>query len=174
MRLYLRDGKVNSVSVDMGRASLEASSVPTTIDAEKIINHPLELSGNTCNITCLSVGNPHCVVFCDVLDSLILSDIGPSFECADVFPERINTEFVRVIDSATVRVRVWERGNGETLACGTGACAAVVASVENGLCEKGKDITVKLPGGDLIVNYTDERIILTGNAVLVFEGEFEY
>ncbi len=174
MRLYLRDGKVNSVSVDMGKACLEASALPTTIKEEKIINYPIEIAGSSYNITCVSVGNPHCVVFCDALDGLKLEDIGPSFECAEIFPERINTEFVRVINPATIRLRVWERGNGETLACGTGACAAVVAAVENGFCEKGKDIAVKLPGGELTVNYTDERIILTGSAVLVYEGEFEY
>ena len=103
-----------------------------------------------------------------------LKTLGPEFEHSPVFPERINTEFVRAVNRTTLRMRVWERGNGETLACGTGACAAVVAAVENGFCEKEADITVKLLGGDLIVNYSDERIVLTGNAVLVYEGEFEY
>ena len=125
-------------------------------------------------MTCVSVGNPHCVVFCDGIDAIDINRIGPAFENADVFPERINTEFVRMVDNRTLRMRVWERGNGETLACGTGACAAVIAAVENGYCEKGRDVTVKLTGGDLTVNYTDEAVTLTGNAVMVFEGEFEY
>ena len=107
-------------------------------------------------------------------NSLNLKKIGPEFEYADIFPERINTEFVRVINKNLLRMRVWERGNGETLACGTGACAAVAAACRNGFCEMGKDITVKLAGGDLIINYTDDTITLTGNTVLVFEGEFEY
>ncbi|MBR3640566.1 MAG: diaminopimelate epimerase, partial [Oscillibacter sp.] len=125
-------------------------------------------------VTCVSMGNPHCVIFCDAIDALPLSDLGPQFEYAPIFPERINTEFVRVIDRTTLRLRVWERGNGETLACGTGACAAVVAAVRRGFCDAGQDIVVKLPGGDLTVNYTGERVFLTGPAVQVFEGEFEY
>ncbi|MBR2731333.1 MAG: diaminopimelate epimerase, partial [Clostridia bacterium] len=110
----------------------------------------------------------------DAIDGLDLPAIGPQFEYAPEFPARINTEFVRVINKTAIRMRVWERGNGETLACGTGACAAVIAATENGFCEKGTDVTVKLLGGDLTVNYTDERVILTGSAVLVYEGEFEY
>ena len=141
---------------------------------EKLVNYPAKIAGGNYNITCLSVGNPHCVVFHDAPDSLKLAELGPRFECADVFPDRVNTEFVRVINPTTLRVRVWERGNGETLACGTGACASVVAATENAFCEKGKDISVKLPGGELVVNYTDERILLTGSAHLVYEGEFEY
>ena len=108
------------------------------------------------------------------IDRLDLETLGPKFEYHEMFPERINTEFVRVVNRSTLRMRVWERGNGETLACGTGACAAVIAACENGFCDKGKDITVKLKGGDLVVNYTDEQVILNGSAVKVFEGEFEY
>ena len=100
--------------------------------------------------------------------------VGPLFEHSPLFPERVNTEFIRVVNPVTIKMRVWERGNGETLACGTGACAAVVAAVENGFCKKGEDITVKVKGGDLIVNYTDEGITLTGNAQLVYKGELEY
>ncbi len=174
MKLYLRDGKVSSVAVNMGKADLLAKSLPAVTSEERLINYPAEIAGGSYNITCLSVGNPHCVVFCDALDSLNLAETGPRFECADIFPDRVNTEFVRVINPTALRARVWERGNGETLACGTGACAAVVAAVENGFCEKGKDITVKLPGGELVVNYTDERVLLTGSAHLVYEGEFEY
>lgn len=174
MKLYLRDGKVNSVSVDMGKASLFTKDLPAAVNAEKMIDYPLSIGEKEYHVTCVSVGNPHCVVFFDAIDSLDIEKTGPEFEYAKVFPERINTEFVRVINSTTLRMRVWERGNGETLACGTGACAAVVAAVENGFCEKGTDITVKLLGGDLVINYTDDRVLLTGNAVMVYEGEFEY
>ncbi len=174
MKLYLRDGVVNSVSVNMGKANLDAKVVPVSCEMQKMINSPIDICGETYNATCLSVGNPHCVVFANAIDGLNLGEIGPRFEKSELFPEGVNTGFVRVIDRTTLRVRIWERGNGETLACGTGACAAAVAAVENGFCDKGADITVKLPGGDLTVNYTDERIILSGSAVLVFEGEFEY
>ena len=174
LRLYLRDGKVNSVSVDMGKALLDVKDLPANADTETMINYPLTVDGEQYDVTCVSVGNPHCVVFKKAIDALDLSEIGPMFEFHELFPERINTEFVRVINKTTLRMRVWERGNGETFACGTGACAAVVAACENGFCKKGEDITVKLSGGDLTVNYTDERVILTGSAVLIFEGEFEY
>ena len=113
-------------------------------------------------------------MFTDAIDSLQLSHIGPLFEHAAYFPERVNTEFVFPVDRTTLSVRVWERGNGETLACGTGAAAAVVAATELGMCDRGTDIKVKLAGGELTVNYTDERIILTGSAVMVYDGEFEY
>lgn len=158
----------------MGKAVYEADRIPVISGSETVLNKPAVIGGKEYRITCVSVGNPHCVVFTDSIDPLDLEEIGPKFEFSEMFPERVNTEFVRVIDRTTLRIRVWERGNGETLACGTGACAAVAAAVKNGLCEAGKDITVKLAGGDLTVNYTDERIILTGNAVLVFSGEFDY
>ncbi len=174
LTLYVRDGKVSSVSVNMGNADLTAKNVPVISHADKMINHPIKISGKRYNATCLSVGNPHCVIFCNAIDGLDLEKIGPEFEDADIFPERINTEFVRVVNKNTLRMRVWERGNGETLACGTGACAAVVAAIENGLCDKNTDITVKVLGGDLKVNVTDKGIILTGPAVKVYEGNFEY
>ena len=213
LRLYLRDGKVSSVSVDMGRPDFAAAAVPVAAErlpqrcatqaacgadgsgadgsgadgsgaagapdaargaAARVVNCPAEIGGTVYPITCLSVGNPHCVVFQDTIDGLDLERIGPQFEYAPLFPQRINTEFVRVVDRRTLRLRVWERGSGETLACGTGAVAAVAAAVENGLCDAGVDVTVKLLGGDLTVNCTKERAILTGSAVLVFEGTFEY
>ena len=124
--------------------------------------------------TCLSIGNPHCVVFTDKPDAVDLENLGPKFEHHPLFPERINTEFVRVVNRTTIRVRVWERGNGATLACGTGACAAAVAAVENGLCDGNTDILVKMPGGDLIVGVSDEGVTLTGDAMMVFEGKLEY
>ena len=173
LKVYTRNGKVTSVTVYMGPASVLTKNIPTTIKEEKIVNYPLTVGGKDYKITCVSTGNPHCVVFTDYVDGVKVKQIGPMFENASVFPERINTEFIRVVNPTTIKMRVWERGNGETLACGTGACAAVVAAVENGLCQMGEDITVKLRGGDLIVNYTEEDVTLTGNAELVYSGEIE-
>ena len=173
LKLFIRDAQVSSVAVDMGRASFEPADLPVDADAP-MISSPLTVDGKEYSVTCLSVGNPHCVVFCDAIDALDLQTLGPMFEHAPEFPERINTEFVRVVDRHSLRMRVWERGNGETLACGTGACAAVAAAVENGLCDMGSDVTVSLPGGDLSVNYTREKITLTGSAIMVYRGSFEY
>ena len=170
LKVYLRDGKVNSVSVDMGKASFAAKEIPVIADTEEVINQTVKIGGKEYAVTCVSVGNPHCVVFCDAIDGIDLPAIGPQFEYAPMFPERVNTEFARVINKNTLRLRVWERGNGETLACGTGACAVAAAAVRNGYCEAGRDITVKLPGGDLTVSYTKEKITLTGETVHVFEG----
>ncbi len=174
LKLYTRNNTVTLVSVDMGKAVLDAKSLPSTIDCDKIIDYPVEIGSNAYNITCVSVGNPHCVVFCDRVDGVDIKKTGPLFENAPIFPERINTEFIRVVNKNMIKMRVWERGNGETLACGTGACAAVVAAVENGFCNKNEDITVKLRGGDLTVNYSDEGITLTGDTTLVFEGKILY
>ena len=174
LRLFLRDGEVSSVEVDMGKALLRASEIPAVFDGETIVDSPVTIGGQDYRITCVNVGNPHCVVFCDKIDGLDLEHIGPQFEHAPLFPERVNTEFVRVVNRHTLRMRVWERGSGETLACGTGACAAVVAACENGLCDKGSDVKVSLLGGELTVNYTDERVLLTGGASVVYEGSFRY
>ncbi|MBE7037357.1 MAG: carbamoyl-phosphate synthase large subunit [Ruminococcaceae bacterium] len=174
LKLYIRDGKVNSVSVNMGKAELNVNNIPAMYNKETMINAPVKIDNKEYNVTCVSVGNPHCVVFCDSIDSIDIEKVGPHFEYAPIFPERINTEFVRVVNKTTIRMRVWERGSGETLSCGTGACAAVIAAVENGFCDKNTDITVKLAGGDLIVNYSDNGVILTGNAVMVYQGKFEY
>ena len=174
LRLYIRDGKVSSVTVDMGKADFSSNALPAAVKEAELINYPIAAGDKTYGGTCVSVGNPHCVVFCGKIDGLHLETLGPQFEYNELFPERINTEFVRIVNKETIRMRVWERGNGETLACGTGACAAVAAAVRNGYCKKDTDITVKLLGGDLIVNYSDERILLTGSAALVYEGEFSY
>ncbi len=174
LQLFTRNGKVSSVTVNMGKAYFEPSKIPVDIEGERVINHPMTVGDKKYQINCLSVGNPHCVVFVDNVDKVDLEKVGPEFENFSLFPERINTEFVRVVNESTIKMRVWERGNGETPACGTGACAAVVAAVENGFCPKGEDITVKVRGGDLIVNYTDERIMLTGDCNTVYKGEIEY
>ncbi len=173
LRLYTRNGKVTTVSVGMGKASVLLKDIPTTIDAERAVNYPLTVGGKEYNVTLVSMGNPHCVVFTDYVVGVDVKGIGRLFENAPEFPERINTEFIRVVNPNTIKMRVYERGNGETPACGTGACAAVVAAVENGFCKKGEDVTVKLRGGDLIVNYTDEKVILIGNAELVYQGYME-
>lgn len=173
LRLYTMNGKVSSVSVDMGQASLNPVDIHTTLTGDEIVNRPVTVGGEEYAITCVSIGNPHCVVFCSRVDDVDIETVGPQFENADIFPDRINTEFVRVVNEATLKMRVWERGNGETLACGTGACAAVVAATRLGYFKKGTDVTVKLPGGDLIVRYTDEGVTLTGEAKLVYEGEVE-
>ena len=174
VRLYTIDGKVTSASVSMGQASLDAARLPTTLKEPELVDYPTEIGGKEYRITCVSMGNPHCVVFCDRVDGVDVETVGPQFEHAPIFPERVNTEFIRVVNKNTIKMRVWERGSGETMACGTGACAAVVAAVANHLCEKGSDITVKVRGGDLLVNYTDEEVTLTGDAKLVYEGTVEY
>ena len=185
LKLRCRDGLVSSVTVDMGLAGLDAASVPVLLDpdpacpdaarASFVRDRPVHIAGRDWRVTCLSVGNPHCVVFSDAVDTLDLETIGPRFEFDPMFPERVNAEFVRVVSRTALRMRVWERGSGETLACGTGACAAVVAAVENGFCDRGTDVRVTLPGGDLTVCYDgDGRVLLTGGATVVFTGSFEY
>ena len=140
LRVYTRDGRVTSADVDMGRAVLDAAAVPCTLPYARAIGVPAVIGGREYTVTCVSMGNPHCVVFTDSVDALDLDTLGPQFENAPVFPERVNAEFVRVVNRTTLRMRCYERGNGETMACGTGACAAVVAAVENGLCEKDTDV----------------------------------
>lgn len=174
LKVFTRDSKVTSAAVQMGKAELAPAKIPVNLDGDKIINKTVNIADSEYNITCVSVGNPHAVVFVENVDKIDIHTVGPKFENADIFPERVNTEFVRVINSKTIKMRVWERGNGETMACGTGACAAVVAAVENGYCNKGEDITVKVRGGDLTVNYTDMGITLTGDCNLVYKGEIEY
>jgi len=174
LHLFTRYGRVSSVSVDMGRASLDPASLPCTLKGERIVDQPLEISDGTYAITCVSMGNPHCVVFTDRVDALDLNAIGPGFENAPIFPQRVNTEFVHVVNRTTLRMRCYERGSGETMACGTGACAAVVAAVENGLCAKDVDVQVQVPGGNLLVRYSDDAVILTGKAEMVYEAETVY
>ena len=174
LTLFVANGKVSTVEVDMGKPSLDPKSLPCTIAEEKVIDYPAVIGGQAWKINCVSMGNPHCVVFVSEVGSLNLEAIGPKFENAGIFPERTNTEFVRVVDKNTLKMRCYERGSGETLACGTGACAAVVAAVENGFCSKDEDITVQVKGGVLYVRYTDEGVRLAGNARLVYTGEMEY
>ena len=174
VQVYTTNGKVTSACVDMGYATLDTAALRFAIPEKTVVDYPVRIGGRPYNITCVDMGNPHCVVFCPRVDAVDMDFIGPRFEHAPYFPERINTEFIRVVNPNTIKMRVWERGSGETMACGTGACAAVVAAVANGLCSKGSDVTVRVRGGDLVVNYTDERVTLTGDAKLVFTGEVEY
>lgn len=174
LKAYRHDGIVNRLTVDMGKAELNPELVPVAIEGkDKIINEPVTIAGNDYRITCVSMGNPHCVIFTDTVDTLDMEKIGPEIENSELFPERVNAEFAKIINKHTILMRVWERGSGETWACGTGACAVAVAAVENGLCDKNEPITVKLKGGDLEIVYTDETVYLTGNAQTIFEGEIE-
>ena len=174
LHLYTRFGTAGLVTVDMGKPAFEPANVPVTLPGDRVIDRPVTIAGGEYRITCLSMGNPHCVVFADRVDEVDVAHLGPQFEHADIFPARTNTEFIRVVNRTTIKMRVWERGNGETRACGTGACAAVVAATENGLCPKGEAITVKVSGGDLIVTYDDDGVRLTGNAELAFTGVTTY
>ncbi len=174
LELTIIDSKAQLIKVDMGKAILKAEDIPVVYEgSDTVIAKPLLVDGKEHIVTCVSMGNPHCVTFVDDVDSLELEKIGPHFETHKAFPQRVNTEFVKVIDDHTLQMRVWERGSGETWACGTGACATVVAAVENGYCKKGEDITVHLRGGDLVINYTDETVFMTGPATKVFDGEIE-
>ena len=166
------DGKVRSARVDMGAPVLRGEDIPSTYSGETVVNVPIEVDGKTFGATLVSMGNPHCVVFADP-DTVGLAHFGPLFERHPAFPERINTEFVRVIDKNRLKMRVWERGSGETLACGTGACASAVAAVLNGCCQKNSEISVFLLGGELRITYTDSTVYMEGPAELVFTGEIE-
>jgi len=173
MRIAMTGGLVSKVSADMGKVEFNPAKIPVKLDGSRVISRAVVIGGKDYTITCLATGNPHCVVFSDDVHTLDLSDIGPKFEHAPIFPERVNTEFVLVLDETTLLVRVWERGNGETQACGTGACAAAIAAVENGYCKKDTDITVKLLGGDLVIRYSGDSVTMTGCASKCFDGTIE-
>lgn len=167
-------GEVSTVKVDMGFADFSPSSVPVLSDVP-FINLPLEVQGKTYLATCVSMGSPHVVTYVENPAGMDLEHIGPSFETHRLFPDKINAEFIRVIDRRTIEMRVWERGSGETMACGTGACASAAASVKLGLCDFNTPITVKLLGGDLIIVCREDwRIFMTGPAEKVFEGIYQY
>jgi carbamoyl-phosphate synthase large subunit len=174
-KLYLstRNKVVSSVRVDMGRAKLSPKDIPVNLSGESVIARKVTIGGLEYELTCVSMGNPHAVVFTNHLDDLDLEEIGPLFENDPLFPDRVNAEFVNVIARNNLEIRVWERGSGETQASGTSACSSAVAAVLNGHCDKNTDIRVRLPGGELIVNYTDEVVWLTGDCVKVFDGMVE-
>ena len=171
LELTVKDGKVALVKVDMGAPILEPGRIPVTLPGDQIVDQPLQVSGKDYRITCVSVGNPHCIVPVQDVDGLKIEQIGPDFENHEVFPDRVNTEFIRVLDRRTVQMRVWERGAGETWACGTGACAVAVACILNGWTEE--KVLVKLRGGDLKIHWDKKKntVFMTGPATVVFDGE---
>lgn len=170
--LTIENGKAVQIRVNMGAPILEASRIPVVSSKERVINEPVIVDGKEYHITAVSMGNPHAVTYIDDVKGLEIEKIGPQFENHEIFPDRVNTEFVKVLDSHTVEMRVWERGSGETLACGTGACAVAVASILNGLTEE--EVTVKLLGGDLKIRWDRQEnlVYMTGPAEVVFDGEF--
>ena len=171
--LTVENGKVKSVKVDMGSPELNPTQIPIVAEGDSVIDAPIIVDGAEYRMTGVSMGNPHTVVYIDDVQGLEIEKIGPKFEKHERFPDRINTEFARVIDRKTVEMRVWERGSGETLACGTGACAVAVASILNGLTDD--IVTVKLLGGDLLIEWDREKnkVYMTGPAEVSFEGEIE-
>lgn len=173
--LQIENGKAVGATVDMGKAILKPSEIPVRAEGEDFIARPLDVNGQNYTATCVSMGNPHCVIFTESDPmQLDLPVIGPDFENHPLFPERINTEFVQVLNVNTLFMRVWERGSGETFACGTGACATAVAAVLNGFCKRDEEITVKLRGGDLHIVYkSDCTVMMTGSATHVFDGEID-
>lgn len=172
--LAIQDKKVILVKVNMGAPELIARNVPVLSENETVINEAITVNGNEYHMTCVSMGNPHAVVFMDNVEDLEINKLGPYFENHERFPKRTNTEFVKVLDRHTVQMRVWERGSGETLACGTGACATVVACILNGLTEE--QVTVKLLGGELEIFWDrkENLVYMTGPATHVFDGEIEF
>lgn len=173
LKLEITDGKVDMVRVDMGEPIFEPEKIPVTSDKERFIDEDIEVDGKTYKVTCVSMGNPHAVTYMKDIDGLRIEEIGPQFEHHPIFPRRTNTEFVEVIDRKTLKMRVWERGAGETLACGTGACGVLVASVLNDVSDR--KATVKLIGGDLLIewNEQDNHVYMTGPATKVFDGEID-
>jgi diaminopimelate epimerase len=173
LELFMQDNEVKLVKVDMGEPILKPENIPVSSGKEIFKSEPVEVDGREFRVTCVSMGNPHAVSYIDDVDVFPLEQIGPKMETHSLFPRKINAEFVEVIDRNTLKMRVWERGAGETLACGTGACAVLVASVLNGISER--KATVKLLGGDLIVewNEKDNHVYKTGPAVKIFEGEID-
>lgn len=164
------DAKSRKITVDMGEPILDPQLIPVNVDSKPVINYPLDIDGKIWEVTCVSMGNPHAVTFTKDIDKLDLPVLGPKFEMNPIFPRKTNTEFIEVIDGNNLNMRVWERGAGETLACGTGACAAAVAASLNGLTDR--KVTIHLLGGDLNIEWreSNNHVYMTGEAVTVFEG----
>lgn len=171
--LQVDNGKAVMITVNMGSPILQPDMIPVVSKKDKVVNEPIIVQGEEYKMTCVSMGNPHCIVFVEDTQHFPLEKIGPDFECHEAFPKRVNTEFIQVLDRKTVNMRVWERGSGETLACGTGACASTVACILNGLTED--EITLHLLGGDLLVRWEREEniVYMTGPATVVFDGEIQ-
>ncbi len=171
--LKVKDGLVDLVRVNMGSPIFDPSRIPVSLQKNEVIDFPLDVDGKTYNITCVSMGNPHAVTFVDDVSKIEIEKTGPILECHPIFPDRANIEFVKVIDKSRVQMRVWERGSGETLACGTGACAVAAACVKNKLTNNTLDVV--LPGGTLLVEYDTERneIYMTGPAKVSYTGNID-
>ncbi|MCI8509755.1 MAG: diaminopimelate epimerase [Lachnospiraceae bacterium] len=169
--LKVEDGKVAMVTVNMGQPELIPAKIPVKSDKDILVNEPVTVGGREYKMTCVSMGNPHCIVFVEDTEGFPLEEIGPQFENHAIFPNRVNAEFIQILDRKTVNMRVWERGSGETLACGTGACASAVACILNDLTDE--EITLHLLGGDLLVRWDREKnvVYMTGPATVVFDGE---
>ncbi len=172
--LNVEDGQVTSVRVNMGAPIFTAKEVPVISRMEQSVDEPIIVGGKEYRMTCVSMGNPHAVVFMDDVANLDIAAVGPLFENHTAFPNRVNTEFVKVLDRSRVDMRVWERGTGETLACGTGCCATVVACILNGLTDNA--VTVRVLGGEILIEWDREKnlVYMTGPATTVFEGEFPW
>ena len=172
IKLDIKDGVAVGATVNMGEPILEAKDIPTKFEGEKVVRQKLSIDGKDFEVTCVSMGNPHCIVFCDNVKDIEIEKIGPKFENNEMFPERINTEFIRVIGENELEMRVWERGSGETLACGTGACAATVAAILNGFCRRDGEIKIDLIGGTLYTNWaSDGSVYMRGPAEKICDGE---
>ena len=173
LELNVKNDKVETVKVNMGTPILLPKDVPVVSDKDKVVDEPIVIDDKEYRITCVSMGNPHAITFIENTDDLEIETIGPKFENNPIFPDRVNTEFIQVLDRNIVKMRVWERGSGETFACGTGACATVVACVLNGLTDN--KVTVKLLGGDLFIEYNREEntVYMTGPAKVSFTGKIE-
>lgn len=174
IKITVKDGKAVAARVNMGAPILTPREIPTNFDGETVVSQNLTIDDTTYAVTCVSMGNPHCVLYTDDVHALDLPRIGPKFENHEMFPDRINTEFVHIVSETEFDMRVWERGSGETLACGTGACAATVASILNGYCKRDTEIKVNLLGGTLYINWTaDGDVYMTGPAETVCTGEID-
>jgi len=170
VELVIKNGLVSKAKVDMGAAELRPELIPVKLPGESVIDRQVEVGGEIYNITCVCMGNPHAVIFCKDVASIKLEEVGPRIERDPMFPERVNVEFVEVMSPTHLKMRVWERGSGITLGCGSGACASAVAAVLNGYSEMGVDIKVYVPGGEVIVNYTNETVFMEGDSITAFEG----
>lgn len=173
LHLNIADGQVKTVEVNMGKPILKSADIPVLFSKDQVLNEPLTVGGKEYHITCVSMGNPHCVVFVENVDDLKLEEIGPLFENHPIFPDRVNTEFVQILDKDELKMRVWERGSGETLACGTGACAVACAAAWNRVTER--NVKIHLKGGDLLIRWDEQtgEIFMEGPAEFVFDGTVE-
>lgn len=163
--------KISLIKVNIGSPQFETEKIPVNFNEKFVINKVVKFGENEYNINCVSVGNPHCVLFLDEISDVNLKMIENDFKIGDFFPDGVNIEIVKVVDRTNLKMRVWERGSGETMACGTGACASVAAAIKNNLCDLNENVRVQLLGGGLTINFDGKNIFMTGEAEKVFEGE---